>query len=281
MERQTTRADAGRGGRLRGPIVALATALLLVVVAYGGGNVLAGVGVVALTAAGVEPSFRHLMVISVVSIQLVSFVGVSLAYAAYRGYSLEDLGVRRPDLEGWIVLGAGFVGTIVLWLVASVATFYVGARFGIERQQQDLIESGMQDPVVFGLLAVFSLLVVGPAEELLFRGIIQTRLRESFGVVSGLTLATALFASIHLPGFLDPGASTFELVGGALLGVSVLFVVGAVLAVAYEYTENLVVPAVIHGLFNATQAAFAYLSVRFGGEEVVGTTASLALAALV
>lgn len=253
--------------------MALGTAVFLAVIAYAGGNVLAVAVVTVLVTLGMELTIRRLLLVSVLSIQLVFFVGVSIAYLRHRGLSLGDVGLRRPDLEGWIVLGVGFVATIVLWLGASIATFFVGVRFGVEREQQEIIELGMQDPFVFVILAVLSILVVGPAEELLFRGVIQTRLRESFGVAAGLTLATALFAIVHLPGFVDMGdLGSGELLGG-LLGVSVLFVVGGVLAVVYEYTGNLVIPAVIHGLFNATQAAFGYLAVRFGGEELTGWVA--------
>lgn len=248
---------------------AVLVAVLLAVAAYGGGNVLALVVLLALEAVGVELTTRYRLLLSTVTIQLVFFTGVSLAYLRYRGLTLADVGVEWPELEDWMVLGAGFVGILLAWLAAALAAFVVAARFGIEREQQRIFEIGREDPVVFLLLAVLSLVVVGPTEELLFRGVIQSRLRETFGVVAGLGVATALFASIHLPGFVGSLA-------GGVLGVTVLFVVGLVLAVTYEYTDNLVVPAVVHGLFNATQAAFAYLGVRFGDPEA----ASVPLGAL-
>ena len=110
-------------------------------------------------------------------------------------------------------------------------------------------------------MGVLSILIVGPTEELLFRGVIQTRIRETFGVPVGIPLATALFALIHVFGF--------STLAGGVLGVSVLFLSGLVLALAYEYTDNLVVVAVMHGLFNATQATLGYLGARFGDPDAM------------
>ena len=247
--------------RVPGPIVAVGVAIGLAAVAYGGGNIVAAGVAFGLASAGIEVTLRQSFILSVVVLQLVFFTGISLVYLNYRSLSLSDIGVRVPDLEGWIVLGAGFVGMILLWFVASIASVVISSRFGIEQEQQAIFEMAQQDPFIFLLLGTLSLLIVGPTEELLFRGVIQTRLRETFGVASGLTLATALFALIHIGGF---GISA-----SGLLGVSVLFVVGLVLAVAYEYTGNLVVVAVMHGLFNATQATLGYVGVRFGDPEAM------------
>jgi len=247
--------------RIPDPLLAVGVALGLASITYGGGNVVAFGVVSALGALGVELTPRQGFVLSVVTLQLVFFTGVSLLYLRYRGMSLADIGVRIPALEGWIVLGVGFVSMLVLWLVGSVASFVIGQRFGIERESQAIMEIAQQDPLIFLMLGVLSLLVIGPTEELLYRGIIQTRLRETFGAGAGVTLATALFAVIHIPGF--------DSIGAGVLGVSVLFLVGFVLALSYEYTENLVVVALMHGLFNATQAALGYVGVRFGDPDAM------------
>lgn len=247
--------------RVPAPVLTIATALGLAIVAYGGGNVLVFVLATLFDAVGIELTLRRGFLLSVISIQLVFFPTVSLLYLRYRGLSVSDIGVRLPTLEGWIVIGVGFVSMILLWLVSSIASFVIGQRFGIEREPQAIFDIAQQDPFVFVLLGGLSLLVIGPAEELLFRGIIQSRIRETFGAASGVTLATALFAVIHMFGF--------STLAGGVLGVSVLFVVGLVLAVAYEYTGNLIVVAVIHGLFNATQAAIGYLGVRFSDPDAM------------
>jgi membrane protease YdiL (CAAX protease family) len=247
--------------RVPAPALAIATALGLAALAYGGGNVAAFALSRLLEISGVELTPRRGFILSVVTLQLVFFTGVSLLYLRYRGLSLSDIGVRVPTLEGWIVLGVGFVSMIIVWLVTSIASFVIGRRLGVEREPQMIFEIAQQDPLIFLLLGVLSILIVGPTEELLFRGIIQTRIREAFGVPVGISLATAIFAVIHVFGF--------STLASGLLGVSVLFFSGLVLALAYEYTDNLVVVAVIHGFFNATQATLGYLGARFGDPDAM------------
>lgn len=256
--------------RIPSPLLAVIVAVGLAIVAYGGGNVAALAGVLLLDLIGVELTLRRSFILSVVSIQLLFFTGVSIAYLRSREWSLSDIGLKAPSLEGWIVLAAGFVAMIVLWLAASITTFFLGQRFGIEPDQQMIFEIARQDPMIFLLLGALSLLIVGPAEELLFRGVIQTRLRETFGAGVAIALATAIFALIHIAGY--------ESLVGGLLGVSVLFVVGLVLALAYEYTGNLIVVALMHGLFNATQAALGYIGVRFGDPDAMSLLAQGLLA---
>ncbi|MFC7197304.1 CPBP family intramembrane glutamic endopeptidase [Halosimplex aquaticum] len=51
---------------------------------------------------------------------------------------------------------------------------------------------------MFLLLIPLSFLVVGPGEELLYRGLVQGTLRETLHPARAIVLASALFASIHL-----------------------------------------------------------------------------------
>lgn len=266
--------DATLADRLPDPVLAVVVVVGLAALAFIAGTGAAILLGFALRRAGIELTPRRAVVLSVITLQLVSFSAVSLGYLRYRGRTLADIGVRRPSLEGWITLGAGYVGMVVVWLTGAVATFVIASRLGIERQQQGIIDVAQQDPFIFLLIGVLSLLIVGPAEELLFRGIIQSRLRETFGPVVGVGTATTLFAFAHITGFL-PGS-----LGGALLGVAVLFLVGLVLGIAYEFTDNLVVVAIIHGLFNLTQAAFGYLGVRFSDAETAAVVVD-AVAAIV
>jgi membrane protease YdiL (CAAX protease family) len=253
--------DATLADRLPAPVLAVAVAVGLAALAfitgYGAGTVLGFL----LRTAGVELTSRRVVVLSILTLQLVGFSIVSLGYLRYRGRTLADIGVERPSLEGWISLGAGYVAMIVLWLAGSIAVFVIGNRLGIERQQQGLIELGQQDPFIFLLMGVLSIFIVGPTEELLFRGVIQTRLRETFSPAAGVGIATTIFAFAHITDLLSGS------LGGALLGVAVLLLVGLVLGVVYEYTDNLVVVAAIHGLYNLTQGLLGYVSVQFSDLE--------------
>ncbi|MFC7007671.1 CPBP family intramembrane glutamic endopeptidase [Halalkalicoccus salilacus] len=105
-----------------------------------------------------------------------------------------------------------------------------------------------------------SILLVGPGEELLFRGIIQQLLRIRFGVPVGITIASVIFAVAHV------GSLTGE---GLVATLATYVVLSLILGVSYEYSENLVVPATIHGLFNAIQFLALYWSITSGNVPIV------------
>jgi membrane protease YdiL (CAAX protease family) len=44
------------------------------------------------------------------------------------------------------------------------------------------------------------------------------------------------------------------------VSAAIILVVAVVLGVVYEYTNNIVVPALVHGLYNATLISLAYLA---------------------
>lgn len=97
------------------------------------------------------------------------------------------------------------------------------------------------------------MVLVAPAEELLFRGAIQTRLGRAFGPALTVGLSSLLFASIHVLNF--AGGAT-----GVLFATATIFTVGAVLGAVYERTGNLAVPVLVHGLYNATLFGLSYLA---------------------
>jgi membrane protease YdiL (CAAX protease family) len=101
-------------------------------------------------------------------------------------------------------------------------------------------------------LAALSIVLVAPAEELLFRGAIQGRLRRAFGPVPAVGGTSVLFGSVHLVNFTGS-------VVGALVGAGIVGVGGAVFGTVYERTGNLLVPIGVHGAYNTVLlvAAFA------------------------
>jgi len=129
------------------------------------------------------------------------------------------------------------------------------------------------DPALVLLLIPLSLLLIGPGEELLFRGLVQGRLRLSFGPAVAIGLATLVFAIVHYPSLSGPPL-------GRLLYVAVISVPGLIFGVAYEYTDNLLVPAFVHGAYNATLFALLYVALRFAPDAVSGEGAPGAAAVL-
>jgi membrane protease YdiL (CAAX protease family) len=90
--------------------------------------------------------------------------------------------------------------------------------------------------VVQGLLAI----VVAPlGEEVLFRGILYTLLKQRGHRIAAVLFSAVLFAAIHLypAGFLS------------------LIFLAVVLVALYEWTGNLLAPILMHSLFNAANFA--------------------------
>jgi membrane protease YdiL (CAAX protease family) len=191
-----------------------------------------------------EAALGPLTLLASTVLTMAGYAAVALWYA--RRYDLA-IPVRRPTRRdaGWIV-----GGTLVA-LAGVTASLLALTALGIEAAPNAVGTFGEETPVVFLALAALSVLAIGPAEELLFRGAIQGRLRESVGPVGAVLGAGALFASVH-------AFAVIGTLGATLTTVAVIFVLSTVLGAAYERTRNVVVPALLHGLYNATLFVLAY-----------------------
>ena len=105
-----------------------------------------------------------------------------------------------------------------------------------------------------------SVLLTGPVEELLYRGVVQTRLKQAFSAAPAVAIAAAVFSVVHVPAYAAGGSLDTSL----LTTLAVLFVLGGVLGVLYEHTDNLFVPAVAHGVYNAVTFTTIYLELTGG-----------------
>ena len=179
--------------------------------------------------------------------QYVAFIGFGLWYLRRRGYDWGRItsyfGVRRPSLKE---LGMVILGWIVILLLVTVVGF-ITQTFLPEPAQNEgtsmLADYAGNVGIYLGVV-VFMFLVVGPSEEILYRGVVQNRLRERLPAFPAILIASIVFASVHvvaLAGNLVAMATT----------VGILFVPAIVLGLVYEYTGNIVVPALLHGLHNS------------------------------
>lgn len=248
---ETTR----KTGRLRAFGVALAVGILGLVVAA----VLALAVVVPLILAGIELGAFALLVISLVTAQGIAFGGVALGYLRLRDLGPQYIGVRIPSLRDIIAAVSGYL----LALVALVLGAVLVTLTQVETAPNQVSQIAAENPEVLLLLIPASFLLIGPGEELLFRGVVQNRLREGFGPVAGVVLASAIFAAIHFTA-LTGGAV------GRLATIGVLFFPSLVFGSVYELTGNLVVPAFVHGAYNATLFTLIYIGLRFSQTQPPG-----------
>jgi len=216
-----------RGAKAR----ALGEALAVAVIAAAVGVALPWAAISAIFAAGVELKPTGVIALSILLTQGVSFGGVALLYLA----------VRR-----------GRIRVPLRWPTATDLQWMTGGSLLGEHQLQDL---GASNPEIFILLIPLSFLLIGPGEELLFRGVVQGRLRQTFGAGAAIGLAAVTFAAMHLMALSGPLAAR-------LTAVTVLALPSLVFGLAYERSGNVAVPAVIHGTYNAVLLAASYHAVQ-------------------
>lgn len=107
-------------------------------------------------------------------------------------------------------------------------------------------------PELFAVLVPVLLLAVGPAEEYLFRGVIQQYLGRAFSTRVAVGVASTLFALIHLPNLLSHPAA-------APVSIPLWVASGVTFGWLYARTERLLVPAAAHGLYNVAVVAWLFV----------------------
>lgn len=234
--------------RLRAGVVA--AGLSVAGLAVGAGLVVGTAGL--LDVLGLELGLVTAVLLAV-GLSQIGLAATAVAYVRLTGRGLGFLAARVPTRRdlGWI--GGGYV----LALVLAAAGAVLAASLGSPTASNQAAEIGMREPTVLLWLVPASLVAIGPGEELLFRGAVQGRLRESLPAWAAVLAASALFAGLHVL------ALTGGLAGRAV-SVGLLFLPSLVLGVAYERTDNLVVTAAIHGAYDATLFGLLYAVVVFG-----------------
>ncbi|MDP2496558.1 MAG: type II CAAX endopeptidase family protein [Candidatus Palauibacterales bacterium] len=157
------------------------------------------------------------------------FAVLAGVYLVLREHPKRFVRLGRPSAEGlaWIALGpllgagAGWVGETLL------GTSHAGGA----PEWEAMLSAPWTIPLVLGV--VFG--VMAPMEELLYRGVIHGRLREAFGTWPVVLIGAALFGLMHV--FLSGGLPSFVTTG----------LIGLGFGLAYERTDNLVVPIGMHG----------------------------------
>ncbi|WP_245998425.1 CPBP family intramembrane glutamic endopeptidase [Halalkalicoccus subterraneus] len=224
------------------------TVLLIAIGGFLLGAVLTSVGTGILSIFGVnvleQPSLR--IVISALALQGLGFGSVAVFYLLTHNKGVDFLMLSMPDFRDLLAI----VGGVVSLFVVLVGVYLVQTTFGIQSADHGLVKRGMQSPEILLILVPLSILLVGPGEELLFRGVIQQLLRFRFGAIIGITIASVIFSVAHV------GSLSGE---GLIPSLVTYFLLSVILGVSYEYSENLIVPSLIHGLFNAAQFLIVYV----------------------
>jgi membrane protease YdiL (CAAX protease family) len=220
-------------------------ALVLFVGAIVGGSVGISLWAMAAPSVGIAEGTTAYEIVNTIA-QFVGLVAPLALFVASSG-DRDLLSWARLDRRGAAIA----VGGVVALYAGQIALVGGLSLFDVAPSQNPAVDPTGRNSAYFLLMIPVSLLVVGPGEELLVRGGIQGLLKRAYGPWPAILGASALFGSLHYIG----GGT------GALAYVLLSFLLGTLLGYMYEYTDNLVVPAVAHGGYNAVIYAIQYAQV--------------------
>lgn len=180
--------------------------------------------------------------------------GVVFLLATGRGLGFLDRSV--PDGR---TLATYLVGATLGLFALRTAIVGTASVAGVPLAPPSIFRADLDPRTILLALIPLSILVVGPCEELLFRGVIQEYLDGPLSTRGAIVGAGVLFASIHVPSL-----AAVPSVLGTVVTLVVIFLVGIGLGAIYDRTGSLPVVMGVHGLYNATIAASAYLLIVFG-----------------
>ena len=171
---------------------------------------------------------------------------ITLMFARYAHASLKELGLKRTSPK---ILASVSVALVPLFLFTAVVTLVLTSVFGTDPMAEAYTKAAMpRDSFQLVAYVIISIILVGPVEELAFRGFVQQGFENSFGKMNSLLIASALFGLPHFTNYPYNAATAFA--GGLVLGY-----------VWQKTDQNTTATAVIHGIFNSIGIVLIYLGI--------------------
>ena len=136
----------------------------------------------------------------------------------------------------WKAIGFGLLSAVVLWMVFYLNDFFSKMLFDFARPQVDSIYA-MKEGQNKILLILGLLFIIGPAEEIFWRGYVQDRLIGKYGEWTAFIITTLIYALVHIWSF------NFMLVMAALI-------CGIFWGLMYRYSKNLVPLVISHAVWD-------------------------------
>lgn len=173
------------------------------------------------------------------------------------GYRVSDL-IRPSDVRG----------KAVAW---SVAALVVGLAINTQRLDAivDVLGETPRSRAVFAIAlgAILPLFAAASPEELVFRGLLQTRLEATVGRIAAIVIATMLFAAWHIPTrylLADGVEGTAGDLGSVIAGTGIpVFVVGLVFAWLWDRYRCLPALVALHWGIDILPSVSSMLGIRF------------------
>lgn len=188
---------------------------------------------------------------------------------ALLGFTIKGYDRKKIFREMLIGIAFAFVGILVVVGASIGIELFLRYVFGVRiiregpSSEGEVIITGM-DILVLILMILMMIFIVGPCEEILFRGFMQRGLVRTLGDTWGILITAIIFAAIHLVGLilyiLDPIVFIilFIYLFAPYIAISIM------LGLLFRWREeNLVAVIVTHGVYNSLTILIAFLFMVF------------------
>lgn len=200
---------------------------------------------------------------------MLNFLGMAGGGAFYlwvTGRSLDWIDLRLPTTRDLLWTVGGIILVFAYYVGFNAITF----ALDLPTADSDVVLLLGDDIVMILAMIAIVFLFNAPAEEFVFRNVIQKRLYDSFSGHTSVLLASLIFAVVHIPVFLVQSPSP------AATGVAIGFLFGGSIVFGYVYlrTQNLLVPIAVHALLNGFVLTLYLLAVVLGMDAELQSGAS-------
>lgn len=110
---------------------------------------------------------------------------------------LMERGWMNDIKISWAGLASGIGIAVALWCVFWVGDKMSALIFDFARPQVDLIY-GLKDSQDEAIIAALLLCIIGPAEEIFWRGFVQRNLTQRYNANIGFVITTVIYTIVHI-----------------------------------------------------------------------------------
>ena len=209
----------------------------------------------------VDPSRAGFLALMTLNFTAFYLVGAIYLWWTERGWSYLDL--RVPSLREWGITIAAVFASIGVVIGVSLLSMLLG----IEGSDNEIVQLIGDDSMLVLYMIVIVFLFNAPAEEFLFRNVVQKRLYAPFSKMGAVIATSVIFALVHFPVYAFAADGGFETPSAIAISLTVVFAGSIIFGYVYARTENLVVPILAHAGYNSFIFFMLYLAIEFGDPE--------------